>query len=289
LKDKETQFNKTLSNTQAALDRAKDKIGELEEVNFEIEDGRIVSVNQRVGVVWINVGSADGLRPKMTFKVFSVDENDAHLSESKGSIEVTRILRDHWAEARITHDDSLDPILPQDKIYSPLWAPGRHEHVALAGLIDIDGDGQSDLEQMKQIIAVNGGVIDAEMLEDGTTKGEITLNTRFLISGEEKEITATGDRLTDPSNEKKTTASGELEARARRLGVTSIPVDKFLDHIGWRPAERTVGLGEHASGVQFPPRPPVKADPSSSRTITTPSFKRRSPPINGNGSLEQRG
>ena len=78
-------------------------------------------------------------------------------------IEVTHLLSPHLAEARIVEDDLSNPLMPGDQIFSPSWEPGRAEHFALAGFIDIDGDGNSDRQRVHDLIALNGGVIDEEV------------------------------------------------------------------------------------------------------------------------------
>ena len=101
--------------------------------SFEVADGRVSWVNQN-GTVWINLGTADSLRRQVTFSVFDADLHDAAKSKKKGSIEVTRLLSDHMAEARITKDDPKNPILTGDNIYSQIWHRGKKLHFALTGL-----------------------------------------------------------------------------------------------------------------------------------------------------------
>ena len=80
---------------------------------------------RRNGIVWINVGRADGLQPLMTFSVYPDDISDLSKGAVKGSVEVTKILGDHMAEARITDDTITDPFMPGDKIDTSLWSPGE--------------------------------------------------------------------------------------------------------------------------------------------------------------------
>ena len=54
--------------------------------------------------MWINVGAADAIRRQVTFNVYDADEHDANRAVKKGSIEVTRLMGDHMAEARVTQD-----------------------------------------------------------------------------------------------------------------------------------------------------------------------------------------
>ena len=101
----------------------------------------------------------------------------------KGTIEVTQILGDHLAEARIIDDSLIDPLVPGDKIYTPLWDPGHPERFAIAGKIDIDGDGRDDHERLKNLILLSGGVVDADLQPDGKQTGTMTVDTRDLIIG----------------------------------------------------------------------------------------------------------
>src|SRR4051812_35372665 len=180
--------------------------------SFEVADGRISWVNQN-GTVWINLGTADALRRQVTFSVFDADLHDAAKSKKKATIEVTRLLGDHMAEARITSDDPKNPILTGDNIYSQIWHRGKKLHFALTGVIDFDEDGQSDLQLARELIELNGGVVDAYLDDDGKVQGEITANTRYLISGEAPEK-ASKIALQGPTNDMYKTASS--------LGVETI-------------------------------------------------------------------
>ena len=185
LTDKNAKLEHAIANL---IEKRKDEPG-----SFEVADGRISWVNQN-GTVWINLGTADSLRRQVTFSVFDADLHDAAKASKKGSIEVTRLLGDHMAEARITNDDPTNPILTGDNIYSQIWHRGKKLHFALTGVIDIDGDGQSDMQLARDLIELNGGVVDAYLDDDGKVQGEITANTRYLVSGEAPEKSASRSR-----------------------------------------------------------------------------------------------
>ena len=71
------------------------------------------------------------------------------------------------AEARVTEDDATNPILTGDRIYSQVWQPGKKLHFALTGLIDLDGDTRSDMQLARELIELNGGVVDAYVADEG--------------------------------------------------------------------------------------------------------------------------
>jgi hypothetical protein len=228
--------------------------------SFEVADGRISWVNQN-GTVWINLGSADSLRRQVTFSVYDYDQHDAVKAEKKGTIEVTRVLGPHMAEAKVTEDDNRNPILTGDNIYSQVWHRGKQLHFALTGFIDIDGDGRSDMKLARELIEMNDGIVDAYLNEDGKVEGDITANTRYLVLGDNTD-TPVGAKLQEGWN--------SMSQEASSLGVESVTLPEFLNQMGYKPQDRTVSLGEGASARDFPARP-------DQAPATTPRFRARTP------------
>jgi hypothetical protein len=136
-------------------------------------------------------------------------------------------------------------------------------------LIDFDGDGQSDLQLARDLIEMNGGVVDAYLDEDGKVQGEITANTRYLISGDSPE-TASRVALQAGAN--------DMYKTARSLGVETVTLPEFLSQMGYKPQDRTVTLGAGAKARDFPTRPEsdILGGSNTTRfrsrpTITTPT------------------
>lgn len=232
--------------------------------SFEVPDGRVSWVNQN-GTVWINLGAADGLRRQITFSVFDADALDPAKTDPKGSLEVTKILGDHMAEARVTGDDPRNPILTGDQIYSQVWHRGKRLRFALMGIVDIDGDGRNDMQMARDLIELNGGIVDAYVADDGKVEGAITVNTRYLVMGDHPEG-ATEALLQD--------AWVKLSDDAQTNGVEKITMDKFLNQIGYAPDQRVVQLGAGARAVDFPARPESGPDALQGEG---PQFRPRSP------------
>ena len=147
-----------------------------------------------------------------------------------------------------------NPILSQDNIYSPVWDPGQKTHFALVGFMDIDKDGKSDRNLIRTLIARNGGVIDAEVLDDGSRDGKITINTRYLVQGEQANEKSKAEALRSYS---------QMIKEASDLGVETISVERLLSDMGWRGNERTVGSGTDPSGGEFKARPKEVREPSN--------------------------
>ena len=220
---------------------------------FENPDGKITWVNQRQRLVWINAGRADGLMRQTTFSVYDHDENGVSNAKPKGRIEVIRLSDDHMAECRILEDSASNPILPGDVIHTPSWSPGQRIHFAMAGVMDIDGDSVDDYPLVRNIITLNGGVIDAELLSDGTPKGKISPDTRYLVMGTQP---------TDRSTPKMLSEFTKLREEATRFGTDIITVQKLLAQMGWKAEERSVELAGSRGG-EFRTRKPGQKAPAA--------------------------
>src|SRR6478672_1415981 len=225
IKTLEDQVTKQARAILNMAEQRKDEPG-----SFEVADGRISWVNQN-GTVWINLGTGDSLRRQVTFSVFDADQHDAAKAAKKGSIEVTRLLDEHMAEARVTKDDPTNPILTGDNIYSQVWHRGKQLHFALTGMIDIDGDGQSDMQLARDLIKLNGGIVDAYLKDDGKMEGEITANTRYLVLGDVPD-SALKSAMTDGYH--------KMSKEAASLGVQTITLAQFVDQMGYKPQDRTI-------------------------------------------------
>jgi hypothetical protein len=276
-----TEFEANVARLTAEQKQYTDKIAKLEQAvanfvekqkpeidSFDVADGRISSVNQD-GTVWINLGSADSLRRQVTFSVFDGDRHEAEKATKKASIEVTRILGDHMAEARVTGDEPTNPILAGDLIYSQVWHRGKKLRFALAGVIDIDNDGQSDMQLARELIELNGGIVDMYVKDDGTTEGQITANTMYLVLGEYPNL-ATQVALQKPWE--------DMHREARSVGVETITITDFLNQMGYRPQDRTVQLGAGASARDFPARPEDGSPRSGAATRFRPRTPNRTQP-----------
>ncbi len=218
-------------------------------------NGKILWVNQRDNVAYINLGSDDLLHKRVTFNVYEQNTTDPSAvpsvveekkqairdlpldhsmnvavseAKTKGTLEVINITGPHLAECRILSDTSSNPMLPGDLIYTPLWRSGFQEHFALAGFLDIDGDGISDLQKVRDIIRTNGGVVDVYTDDEKGTvmppNGEMTIETRYLVKGR-------GDRPIGVNQD----GFKKLLDQAKDLDVEVINLTKFLDMMGYTP------------------------------------------------------
>lgn len=251
LAKKNTELDQELKQVKAELAALGEKtdlmnlqISQYEKESFDRPNGKVTWVNQSLRTVYINLGSEDALRPQATFSIFDANTNNLARVEKKGSIEVTRILGEHLAEAQVLDDRPNNPIAVGDVIYSPIFQKGRAIHFALAGLIDVDGDGQDDRELIRNLISISGGVVDAEVLPDGKRTGNITIDTRYLVVGEQPK---------SGNVEMAAAAIEKIKSECDIAGVAQLSLNRFLSDIGYQHATRTVGLDKNAKGADFRP------------------------------------
>jgi hypothetical protein len=218
-------------------------------------DGKITWVNQKTRTVWLNQGQADGLIRQTSFSVVAANENNPASAPKKAKIEVTSIQGPHLSEARIVDDDIRNPIMPGDQILSPVYSPGRAQHFALAGFMDLNKDGLSDRATVRDMIRMNGGVIDAEVADDGTITGEITSFTNFLVKG---------DRATDKTvTEAVMNGIQAIEKQAKTYAVRTMSLGDLIIQMGYQSPDRVVNLDKNARAEDFRARFPDGVQPKA--------------------------
>ncbi len=131
--DETNKLSQKARTLQGTIDTQKLELNKLRNDQFETTQGEIRFVVRGGNVVTINLGSADALRPGVTFGVIDADETRLQDAKVKASIQVTQIQGEHLAQARVVLKPEIrNPIIPGDMIYSPFWAPGRVVKIALS-------------------------------------------------------------------------------------------------------------------------------------------------------------
>jgi hypothetical protein len=270
--DLQTSLTQSLGTVKARTD----EIAKLTNPVVDNPTGEIVSVDQKSARVWINLGRADSLKVLQSFAVYPSDISDLTRGKPKASIEVTQ-LGQHMAEARILKDDIRDPILTGDKIHTPLWKPGEKMHFALAGMMDVDGDGRSDLELVRNLISANDGVVDAYQTDRGADMGKIdgklSLATRYVVLGEQP---------TEKTSPEYMNLRSKMIKEAGELGIRTITLRDLLDRMGYQRQARVISYGAGANTSDIKIRPESAQRPVSSGNVSK-LFKPRQPPRGDSG------
>ena len=254
----------------------KGKVEGYQKETFEVPTGKVIWVNQAQGVVYINLGEADSLGRLTKFAVYDLNTNDVTKGSRKATIEVTRLIGPHQAEAHVVDSNYGNPVLSGDVIYTPVWRPGQKRHFALVGLMDVDGDNRGDLELVRNLIITNGGVVDSYREVDSIVKtknvrvGAMTPDTDYLIVGSEPDPkSSTKEDQDDWSN---------MYAQATRDLVKKITLKDFLDKIGYRSEGTLQKFGPGYRSQDFLPKLAPATPSISSGGNVSPLFNPRKPP-----------
>ncbi len=235
---------------EANLDLAA-KVIEYTSETFDRHDGQIVKVFSESQLVFVDLGRTHGLRPSQSFSVYDRSVTNFEKGKQKASIEITRVM-DNQSEARITFENATDPILPGDWVLTPTWDPGQKVRFAMAGVFDLDGDGVSDLEQLKSMVERNGGEVVAWHDGTGEVQGKIDSTIRFLVLGDYPSLT-----VGPHSNPGIVTAMNRMKAEAEANTIQVIDQQKLIQQMGLRTYTTKMQLlDQSVRDTGFQPRTP---------------------------------
>ncbi|MCI0683277.1 MAG: hypothetical protein L0Y71_14335 [Gemmataceae bacterium] len=239
--------------------------------------GKVTRVELDRRQVFINLGSAAGIRPEVTFNIFADDGKGGPDKFLKGTIEVIRVLDAQSSQCRITSLYDVngveialnDPargrtgreteagIRQGDLLFNMFW----NSRVAVAGAISFNGppsevpaEQMRQLETFTQLLARLGIATDAYLdLTDGKMKGEISSKTRFLILGEWAEVKDPNDDLQKERAKLINDGIAAMQKNAIEKGIFLISAENFSIVAGYRRPRNanSVEVGRFTSSVPF--------------------------------------
>src|SRR5262249_22119001 len=124
-----------------------------------------------------------------------------------------------------TTNANQDPVLEGDLLFNPAWDASRRERVAIAGLIDLHGDGYDATQELIRGLERQGIMVDLYLdLKDQQIKGPgMTETTSYLILGESPQLVdPTGGKAIGKRDEKRVAIRDQITAmqdEARKKGV----------------------------------------------------------------------
>jgi hypothetical protein len=268
---------------QALITLRREKM-KLEGLTFERPDGQLTFIDQNALSCFVDIGSRDELRIGTTFSVYTKNNSGVGRSQSdkdlKGKIEITALLGDHLAEARIVDQKIGNPLAAGDPIYSPLFWPGQKLQIAVVGLLDFDGNPGTDRDEFRRIVNSAGAEIILEVNDEAKILGKngeeltvadiekrITSETRFLVVGN-----LGGEDTQDTAQKaifnRMKTLKADMELEAENNGVYLLSLASFLDYVGYSRKRLTWSPTQ-----EFPA---ILANGGKSETVNAPLGRRQS-------------
>ncbi len=144
-------------------------------------DGKIVSVDLKLGIVYLDLGSNDHVYRGLTFAVY--DRSAPMPEDGKGKAEIRVFdVRSEVSVARIVSQNERNPIIPDDIIVNLIWDKKSPNTFIVVGEFDLDGDGNIDLYGRDKVVSLinSWGGIVTETLD---------INTDFVVLGAQPELT----------------------------------------------------------------------------------------------------
>lgn len=263
-KDTQKVLAEKTQNLEFSLKRSQEKANTLKETAekamnlltakedpfaYDKPQGKILSRKDKV--VEINLGSADNLKPGLRFSVqpfntttlglgsrlrqFKADDGSVVMRiVPMGSIEVVEILGPNLSTARITDEQDVirSGIMKGDLLYNSVWRKGSSDHLALAGIFDLDGDGVDDITTVVRNLNRSGIVVDAYWdFASAKWVGEVNERTQYLIEGYAPSVRGT-DANAD-AKAKMTNAISEAKKEANDRGMKIVKLREFFPRIGF--------------------------------------------------------
>lgn len=220
----------------ATINRMRRTINKIDS-NDPNPDAKIVRVNPAFDTVWINIGSRQKLRPGIRFNVYGREQSASQPSKAK--IVVVDIKGETLAECRVVKSKIDNPIMSDDWVSSAIWDAGQVHKIAIAGFVDMDGNGISDREVLAGWLKGAGAEVSAYIDDAGQIQGEsLDADVRYLVTTPLPEIDSA---KTDSARlvAQKTLESFSAMRRAADLyGVQVITIKDFLDKVGYQPTSR---------------------------------------------------
>lgn len=234
---------------EARLDKLKAKVAPVDLLRCERPKGKVVEVDAGQRAVTLDLGRADAVRPGLTFSVFG-DGEYRPSGDRKASVEVSEVTGEHRCRARVTEikNAARAPLAAGDLLYNPAWAPGLRDHVAVAGVIDLAGDGRDGTADLVRALEKEGVLVDAWLdPRDLKVRGRgISLQTSYLILGELPDVA--GDEGRGRALEARA-AVEQLHHEAVRHEVTVVSARRYLALAGMKVPRPVAQEGAKPAGA----------------------------------------
>jgi cell division protein FtsL len=142
---------------------------------LQIKDGIVLRSLSARDLAYIDLGREHGIKPGMTFSVYSAVRGIPADGQGKATLEVVALFPT-TSECKITNQTPGEPVLAGDIVANPVYDRNRRFNFTVIGDFDLDLDGTIDDpggERVSRLIRQWGGKV----------LGQVTAETDFLVLG----------------------------------------------------------------------------------------------------------
>jgi hypothetical protein len=254
-KEEQAAQQVVIDRQRKAIDKFEKPVGETPK---DLRTGwKIVALDRSGDIAYINLGSADKVKAQLRFTVHGVEADGKPNPRDKAIVEVVDVRGDHISRARVMyledrHDRMKHPVLQNDVLVNQSWNPNLPKHVALAGSVDLTGEGRDNTDEFLRTLKRQNIIVDAALdLKDLTEEAidaqvkKVTVQTDFLVIGDIpaylKEARDGGERA-----KKINDAIAKMKEQARQNGVRILSLGKYLEMIGY-PLPKALATDDRSS------------------------------------------
>jgi hypothetical protein len=199
-RDREAEFTTRLENVTRKLEWEREP---------ERPDGKILSVSEKLGLAWIDLGKSNRLYGGMRFRIVN---GSAGQNNVKAWCEVLQV-QDGMSEVKIFNiADAFDPPTVGDIVYNPIYDPTGLRNAVLIGRF-------SATYNEKELRAVLDGI-------NVHVQDKLDKTTDYLIVGAELYVDEDGEPLEEPQQPSDLPTYKEAEA----MGVRIVPIKLVTDY-----------------------------------------------------------
>ncbi len=243
------------SEKSQAIASQVERIQRFENPDYASSQGRVTLVSDGGTAAWINLGTKHGLRKGVMFSILDASETQISKATPKARMIIQSVSEDgESASGEVYFGSDYEsknkyyrrPVVEGDQVYSPVWRPGRKTSFALVGKMDINGDFQDDMDEVRRIIEAAGGIIDAELPARGQEKGTIKSSTDYLVIGSDVESVANA-----PNGGDKAKDYAKFIAKGKSFGLREWNIDKLMGFLKVDESSRIVPLGNRTQASDF--------------------------------------
>ena len=239
---KSKKANEQLMAEKQANERLQSK-AEAERQKIVLKDqprGEITRVDADTGTAFINLGSADAVRPSLTFSILLPTDLSQVTEDSplpkKATVEVQQVLGPHQSRVTIRYADDVNPIKnpveTSDKLYKPGWNKGQPIRLALIGHFDTNGYGTDETALLARRLEKQGIIVQAYYdLANLKWVGELNNQVDYLILGDLPSANTTRMLGEERSKLIETKIVEEVE-KARSMHIMIFRAKQFLPATG---------------------------------------------------------